>query len=116
MKTRLAALSLGLALAASTYLLVWPVYSGFHDHQPANMTLVAVNGPSVLIPVMFPVLVAALPLLFRKQVVRVAAAILIGGFSLVALSIGLFYLPAAILMVLAACVADTGELAETPSR
>jgi hypothetical protein len=110
MKTRLAALSLGLALAASIYLLVWPVYSGFHDHQPANMTLVAVNGPSVLIPVMFPVLVAALPLLFRKQVVRVVAAILIGGFSLVAMSIGLLYLPAAIVMMLATCVADSAKM------
>ncbi len=67
----------------------------------------AINGPSVLLPVMFPVFIALLPLMFHKQAVRVVAAILMGGFSLVAMSIGLFYLPAAILMALAACVADT---------
>jgi hypothetical protein len=120
LKTRpanwLVSLSLGLTVAAAIYLLVWPVYSGFQDNQPARATLVAINGLYAIIPVMFPVFVALLPLMVRKQAVRVVAAILIGGFSLVALSIGLFYLPAAILMVLAACVADTGELAETPSR
>jgi hypothetical protein len=47
--------------------------------------------------------------MFRKQAVRVVAAILIGGFSLVAMSIGLVYLPAAILMVLAACVAEAPD-------
>ena len=59
---------------------------------------------------MVPVFIALFPLMFRKQAVRVVAAILIGGFSLVAMSIGLFYLPASILMVLAACVADTAEV------
>jgi hypothetical protein len=62
MKTLLTALSLGLALAASIYLLVWPVYSGVHRHQTANMTLVAINGPSLSIPVMFPGFVAVSPL------------------------------------------------------
>jgi hypothetical protein len=107
--TRLVSLSLGLAVAGAIYLLVWPVYSGFHDNQPAHATLVAINGPSVLIPVIFPVFVALLPLMFRKQAVRVVVAILMGGFSLFAMSIGLVYLPAAILMVLAACVAEAPD-------
>jgi hypothetical protein len=45
-------------------------------------------------------------LVFRRQAVRIIAAIVMGGFALISFSIGLFYLPAAILMALAACVED----------
>lgn len=47
----------------------------------------------------FPVLVALVPLVFRRQVVRIVAAIVMGGFVFISgFSIGLFYLPAGILM------------------
>jgi hypothetical protein len=109
MATRLPALSFGLALAAAIWLLAWPVYSGFHDQQPFRATLLEVNGPGAILAVMFPVLIAFLPLLIRGQAVRVVAAFLIGGFSLIAMSIGLFYLPAGIVMALAACLTDGVE-------
>ncbi len=72
--------------------------------------LIEVNGAWAVVPVMFPVMVAAAALVIRKQAVRVIAAILMGGLSLIAMSIGLFYLPAAIMMLLAACVGDTARL------
>jgi len=60
---------------------------------------------------MFPVLMTLIPLLLRKQWVRIVATILISGFALIGcFTIGLLYVPAAILMLLAACVADSAKL------
>src|SRR5450755_3964634 len=109
MKTRLTGVSFGLALAAAIFLLVWPIYSGFNGNRPSHATLLQVNGPYALIPVMFPVLATLIALLLRK--VRIVATILISGFALIGgFTIGLFYLPAAILMLLASCVADSAKL------
>src|SRR5260370_38634618 len=102
MKTRLTAVAFALSIAAAIFLLVWPVYSGFHDGRPTRATLVEINGEWVIVPVMFPVLVALVSLVVRKQVVRIIAAIVMGGSALISFSIGLFYLPAGILMALAA--------------
>jgi hypothetical protein len=107
MKTKLTAISLGLAVAGAVYLLSWPVYT---NHAGKDATLVEVNGAWALVPVTFPVVIALVPLVYRKQAVRVVAAILMGGFALIAMSIGLFYLPSAIVMVLAACVGDAAKL------
>jgi len=78
------------------------------SHPPdaaASQRLVAV------VPVMFPVLVTLLPLLLRKQAERIIAAIAIGAFVFVSgFSIGMFYLPAGILMLLTACVDDSARL------
>jgi hypothetical protein len=109
MKTWLTAISLGLAVAAAVFVLVWPIYT-VHGNQPASATLVEVNGAWAAVPVTFPVVIALVPLMYRKQAVRVVAAILMGGFALIAMSIGLFYLPSAIVMVLAACVGDAAKL------
>jgi hypothetical protein len=50
-------------------------------------------------------------LLLSKEGVRIVATILIGGFALIAgFTIGLFYLPAAILLLLASCVPDAAKL------
>jgi hypothetical protein len=95
MRTRLTAASVGLA-AAAIFLLVAPVYSGFDGERPTHKTLLQVNGAWVVIPVLFPVLVALVPLIFRNQAVRVIAAIVMGAYVLVSgFSIGLFYLPGA---------------------
>lgn len=111
MKTRLTGVSFALAISAAIFLLVWPVYSGFNGSRPIHATLLQVNGPYVLIPVMFPVLTALTALLLRKQWVRIVATILIGGFVVIGgFTIGLFYLPAAILMLLASCVGDSARL------
>jgi len=101
---RLPAASLGLAIAAAVFLLVWPAYSGSDGVRTTHATLLAVNGPWAIVPVMFPVLVAVLPFLSRRRALRVVATILLGGFVIISgLSIGLFYLPAAVAMLLAAC-------------
>ncbi|MGA3040262.1 MAG: hypothetical protein ABSF54_05650 [Bryobacteraceae bacterium] len=111
MKTRLTGVSFGLALAAAIFLLVWPSYSGFNGDQPTHATLLQVNGPYALIPVMFPVLTTLVALLLRRPGVRIVATILIGAFALIGgFTIGLFYLPAAIMMLLASCVADSAKL------
>ena len=110
MKTRLTSISFLLAMAAAVFLLVWPVYSGFGSEGVTHATLVQVNGEWAIIAVMFPVLVAFVPVLVPKQVVRIIAAFVMGGFALISgFSIGLFYLPAAVLMVLAACVEDSAK-------
>ena len=103
MKTRLTGVSFALAVAAAIFWLVWPTYSGFNGARPARGTALEVNGPYILIPVMFPVLTALIALLLGKQWARIAATILMGGFVVIGcFTIGLFYLPAAILMFLAA--------------
>jgi hypothetical protein len=93
MKERLTAISFALAAAAAVFLVVWTLLQG--------------NGALVIIPITFPVVIALLPLLFRKQAVRIIATIIMWGFAMISgFSIGLFYLPAAIAMLLAACVDD----------
>lgn len=53
---------------------------------------------------MIPVFIAMVPLIVRKQVVRIIAAVVMGAFVLISgFSIGMFYFPAGVLMVLAAC-------------
>lgn len=71
----------------------------------AKSTLLEVNGLRAVLPLLFPVVVALLPLLIPRRRIRILAAVLLFGFSVVAaMSIGLFYLPAAITMLIAACV------------
>jgi len=115
MKTRLTAVSLGLAMVAAILLLILPVYSGFDGNRITHATLIQVNGRWVIFLVMVPVLIAAMPLLRPRQGVQIIATILLGGFVLVAMSIGLFYLPAAVLMLLAACAEKSAKLRDALS-
>ena len=111
MRTRFTAASVGMAVAAAIFLLLWPVYSGFDGERPTHKTLLEVNGVWAVIPVMIPVLIALVPLVFRNQAVRVIAAIVMGAYVLVSgFSIGIFYLPAGFLMVLAACIRDSAKI------
>jgi len=111
MRTRLTAVSVGLALAATIFLLVGPVYSGFDGERTSHKTLLQVNGVWAVIPLMIPVLIALVPLIFRNQAVRIIAAIVMGAFALVSgFSIGMFYLPAGVLIVLAAYVQDSAKI------
>jgi hypothetical protein len=110
MKTRLTVASFGLASTASTFLLVWPVYSGFDGRSTTHATLLQVNGTWAILPVLFPVCLALLPLVFRKQALRITAAVVMLAFSFISgFTIGMFYVPAAIAMLLAACVADSAK-------
>lgn len=111
MRARLTVISFGLAVVAAIFLLAWPVYSGFNGERPTHATLIQINGAWVVFPVLFPVLVAALPVVGRRHWLRIAAAIVMGAFVFISgMSIGLLYLPAGILMLLAACVEDSAKL------
>lgn len=84
MQARLTMISFALAAGAAIFLLVVPVYSGFDNNRPTHATLLDVNGAWAIIPVLFPVLIAFLPVLFRKQWLRITATILMGGFAFIA--------------------------------
>jgi ABC-type transport system involved in cytochrome c biogenesis permease component len=97
----LSAVSLGLAVCASVFFLLIASYS---NGEPAR----EVTGPRVVLRVLvFPVIIPLLPVLIPRQTMRVAAAILLSSFSVGAiLSIGVYYLPAAVVMLVAACLPE----------
>jgi hypothetical protein len=70
--------------------------------------LIQVNGAFVIIPVLVPVAVALMPLVFRMRAARVIAAVLLCTFSFIT-TIGLFYMPAAVASVLAASVRESAD-------
>jgi hypothetical protein len=108
MKTWLTAASFGLALSAAIFLFVWPVYTGSDGVHTTHATLLQVNGSRAILPVVFPVFVTLLPLVFRRQAIRVIATLVIGAFSLIGgFTIGLFYVPAALTMLLASGYGQT---------
>jgi hypothetical protein len=110
---------LALTVVASGYFSFVPVYSSFSSgivvdsgtafsqgEISGNGTLASVNGSSTYIMLAIPVLLAAAPLFTRQRsyhfVLNAVAAVLIGALAVVgAASIGLFYLPAALLLVVA---------------
>jgi len=99
---RLTLVSLFLAVAAAALLLIYPTYSEFSDHRTIRATLLEVNGQWAIVPVMFPVVIALVPVIFPHRVIRMIAAVILGGFAAIGgASIGLFYVPAAVAMVMA---------------
>ena len=109
MQTWLTAVSVVLAVAAAIFLLVAPVYSGFDGKQPTHATLIEVNGSWAVMAVMFPVLMALMPLVFRRRAMRIAATIVMLGFALISgFSIGLFYLPACLVALMALAAGPSG--------
>ena len=108
-KSFLAQISLGLAAAGAIFLLVVPVYWGSNG---GSRTLIEENGQWVIVPVMFPVVAAFLPVVFRNQTVRVIATVLLGGFVMIcSFTIGFLYLPAALVMFLASCSGPSSTIA-----
>lgn len=91
-----------MAIAAAVFLLVYPTYSGFSDNRPTRATLLEINGEWAIVPVLLPVVVALVPAMFPHRVIRIIAAVLLVAFAAIgAFSIGLFYVPAAVAMVVA---------------
>ena len=105
-------LSLLLALVASVLLAVIPSYhfssatadsSATATVSTRSETLVEVNGGGVLAALLLPVVVAAVPVLLRRSWARATAAVLLTGFAfMTGFSIGLYYLPSALVMAGAA--------------
>ena len=109
---RKAVISLLLAVVASVLSFTLPLYrqqTGFQRlGEPATVqvrraTLSSVNGPSVSYLLAIPVIIAGVPLLLRFRTARIISAVLLMSFAVIgAASIGLFYVPSAIMMILAA--------------
>jgi hypothetical protein len=119
---RRALISFSLAVLASISSLVVPAYTGMTRwevparrevsppppqetlvHPARNATLVEGDGPRTYLLLAIPVAVAGLPLLLRFRAARILSAALIAGWVVVsAASIGLFYIPSAVVMVWAA--------------
>jgi hypothetical protein len=108
-----------LAVLASVSSLVAPAYTGLTVreipvngesssppktetpvHPVRHATLAEVNGPGTYFLLTIPVAVAGMPLLVRSRAVRILSAVLITGWVVIgAASIGLFYIPSAIMMI-----------------
>ena len=106
-------IALVLGVAASALLAFLPVYSGVTSDSngisiETSATLVQVNGPSVLILLAIPITISLVPLFTRGrawQPLSIAAAILLGIVVFLGiLSIGIFFMPAMIVEVIAACL------------
>ncbi len=102
----LTTISFLVTLATSGLLLIVPVYSGQSGNGivtvQTHATLLEENGAFALIPLMIPVLMASTPMIFPHSWVRVGATILLALFVFIAgFSIGLFYVPSAVLMYVA---------------
>jgi hypothetical protein len=117
------------AAAASAYLLLGPTITsvsssvtlgpdGATSRSAAlhtSTSLLAAQGASAVLPLLIPVLLAALPLLGRsstaRRVLGVIAALLLAVFCVLGiLSIGLFYVPSvAVLLVVLALEATSSE-------
>ena len=92
------AASLGLAVCASGLFLLIPLDSN-------GETVRGVNEPRLFLRALSPVIIALLALLIPRRVMRVVAAMLRLGFSVATImSVGMFYLPAAAAMLVAACL------------
>ena len=99
-----------LALGAAVFLAVYPTYSQTSESadgagSTSGATMVEVNGYWVLALLAVPVLVAALPLLFRGPAWRtasfVSALLLVGCVIAGIASFGMFFVPAAVAAVVA---------------
>jgi hypothetical protein len=110
----------GWALGVTIYLAFVPIYEGVESLREAGMTaerittahrtLLEANGPGVLVPMLIPVVLTALPLLrfvsaTRRRLEVISAMLLLVFVVVGALSIGLFYAPSAMAMLIAAALA-----------
>lgn len=105
--------ALVLVLAAAAALLVLPMYESVTtgsdgSEVDSTQTLLEVNGPWLLVLLAIPVALAAMPLFAYGRIWAVLsivsacllwACVILGG-----LTIGVFFVPGALLAVIAACV------------
>ena len=71
----------------------------------------SVNGSWILVVASVPVLIALVPLLVPRRVVRVIAAVLLWICCVIALfSVGIFFVPAAIVLTIAAALPDPAPM------
>ena len=133
----LTAVAHALAWAGALWLALGPVYQGVSvtavtpgdvAGQPVRFTatLIEANGLTVLPVLLAPVALTALALLAilltdagqarRRVFLWVSAALLLGFCAVGSLSIGLFYLPAALALIFSAILGSLSRAAETRTR
>jgi hypothetical protein len=75
-----------------------------------HRTLLQVNGDRALIAVLVPALIALAPVFVQTRRCRIGAAVLLAAFVLLSgFTIGMFYIPAAIAMAIAASAGPRAE-------
>jgi hypothetical protein len=109
---RKATISFLLAVLASVLGLTLSMYNGQtslqHSGQAGTVearheTLSGVNGPTVRYLLAIPVIITGVPILLRLRAIRIISAVLLAGWVVIgAASVGLFYHPSAITMIVAA--------------
>ncbi|HEX3299289.1 MAG TPA: hypothetical protein VHW68_04185 [Actinomycetota bacterium] len=112
-----ARLALGAAVVAALVVVFAPTYSSCTSGHAAchGASALAVNGPWIFVVVSVPVVLALIPVLINRPVTRVVATVLLWLFCVVALlTIGIFFLPAAILMTIAASRGDPVASVDAP--
>ena len=105
--SKLAVAAFAAATAGSVLLLFLPVYTeSTNNGREHGATLIETQGAGVAALLALPVAVTVIPLLVtkrhRRNALRVVAALVLGFALITGFSIGDFYLPAGILLVLAA--------------
>jgi hypothetical protein len=120
------------AVAAALYLAIVPMYGGYvsvtdtsgMSVAPAPLprsTLAAVNGPGVYLVLILPIALASFPLITHEPLARSLAtwssAVLLTGFCMIsAWTVGGFYTPAALTLLLAATLLTVGGLRRRVER
>lgn len=117
-------LAVSLAIITSVVLLLVPMYTQVKltsggPEQVIHPTLLETVGPSIVMPLLIPVALTALPLLLRGRAqtpVSVATTVALVVFVVIgSASIGWFYIPA-LAAAVAALVASTGSHARLQVR
>jgi hypothetical protein len=117
-------LAVSLAIVASSVVLLVPTYSQAKVtagglEQVKHLTLLELIGPSILVPLLIPVVLTALPLLIRGRArasVSVVTTAALASFVLIgSASIGWFYAPA-LAAAVAAVIVSIGSRPRLPIR
>jgi len=96
--------SFGLAVAASVFCAAAINFSKSTVLTYHGLPSLRAVDPYSALLFLLPVVIALAPILFPRQATRVGSALLLWGFSIIgSASIGLFYIPSAVAMLLAAC-------------
>ena len=90
--------------------------SGVFSTRSYSESMFQVNGAWVLVVVSVPVLVALIPVLVRRRRARIVSAVLLWfGCVLAMWSVGMFFVPAAILMTIAASRSEPAPIPPMPT-
>jgi hypothetical protein len=113
--TRLAWWAFGLAVAGAVVAAVAPLGTRMTAGSGAvarteHVSMLEVDGSWVLVVVAIPTIVAGIPSLVRRRDVRIASAVLLWACCIVGMwSVGLFFVPSAVVMTLAAATRRSAE-------